>query len=296
MAAIGLVGSVVPTSGVTGFLVGIIGSPIYFATPENGWAEYYHPHLKAWMVPSDRDALRAFFEGGAAGVDAWNAWLAPLAWWGSLVAALLVGSACAMVILRRQWAEHEKLVYPLAAVPIEMAEGASSRSALPDFMRGRLFWFGAALAFLLFAWHATSWFFHGMPGIRFFPHAGYFRFTRYSPGVYIQPLQFYTIGFAYFANLEVLFSIWFFFLVHVVEGASSTASGTRSNGPPIPSARIRPLRRGSASARWPAWSPGVSGWPAPTCGTFSERHCDRTIRWRTARRSFRTGHRSWACC
>ena len=218
VAAIGMVGSVVPTSGVTGFLVGVIGSPIYFATPENGWAEYYHPHLKAWMVPSDREALRGFFEGGTVGVDAWKAWLAPIAWWGSLVAALLVGSACAMVILRRQWAEHEKLVYPLAAVPMEMAEGASTRSALPDFMRGRLFWFGAALAFLLFAWHATSWFFHGMPGIRFFPHAGYFRFTRYSPGVYIQPLQFYTIGFAYFANLQVLFSIWFFFLVHVVEG------------------------------------------------------------------------------
>ena len=151
VAAIGMVGSVVPTSGVTGFLVGVIGSPIYFATPENGWAEYYHPHLKPWMVPTDSGALRAFFEGGGGGVSAWKTWLAPLAWWSSLVAALLVGSACVMVILRRQWAEHEKLVYPLAAVPIEMAEGASSRSALPDFMKGRLFWFGAALAFLLFA-------------------------------------------------------------------------------------------------------------------------------------------------
>ncbi len=122
VAAIGMVGSVVPTSGITGFLVGVIGSPIYFETPENRWAEYYHPHLKSWMVPTDSGALRAFFEGGAAGVQPWKTWLAPLAWWGSLVAALLVGSACTMVILRRQWAEHEKLVYPLAAVPIEMAE------------------------------------------------------------------------------------------------------------------------------------------------------------------------------
>ena len=35
IVAIGMVGSVVPASGVTGFLIGVISTPIYFATPEN---------------------------------------------------------------------------------------------------------------------------------------------------------------------------------------------------------------------------------------------------------------------
>ena len=217
IVAIGMVGSVVPTSGITGFLVGVIASPIYFATPENQWAEFYHPHLTSWLVPSDTNALRAFFEGGEGGGIPWSAWVVPLAWWCGLVFALFAGSACAMVILRKQWAENEKLVYPLATVAIEMADD-SGGGVMPDFMRGRLFWLGAAVAFSLLAWNAISWFFPGVAGIRFFPHAGYFRFTRYSPGVYVQPLQFYTIGFAYFANLQVLLSIWFFFLLHVVEG------------------------------------------------------------------------------
>lgn len=41
VVAIGIVGCVVPTSGITGFLIGVISTPFYFATPENGWAEYY---------------------------------------------------------------------------------------------------------------------------------------------------------------------------------------------------------------------------------------------------------------
>ena len=87
VVAIGIVGSVVPGSGITGFFLGIITSPFYFATPENQWAEFYHPHLSTWMVPTDREALRMFYEGLPAGAQApWTVWLVPLVWWGSLIA------------------------------------------------------------------------------------------------------------------------------------------------------------------------------------------------------------------
>ena len=45
VVAIAIVGAVVPASGVTGFLIGVISTPLYFASPENGWAEFYHPNL-----------------------------------------------------------------------------------------------------------------------------------------------------------------------------------------------------------------------------------------------------------
>ncbi len=219
IVAIGIVGSVVPGSGITGFFVGIISSPYYFATPENGWADFYHPHLGPWMVPTDREALRLFYEGLPPGVPApWGAWLIPLAWWGSLIAAILVGIACLMVILRKQWVEHEKLAYPLVAVPVEMAADANSERLLPGFMQSKLFLGPAVLVFGLFAWKSLSWFLPAIPDITVIPSGGLLRFTQYSPALILQPLQFYTLGFAFFSSLEVLFSVWFFFLVHVVEG------------------------------------------------------------------------------
>ena len=219
VVAIGIVGCVVPTSGITGFLIGVISTPFYFSTPENGWAEYYHPNLDPWVVPTDQEAVRAFYEGLLPGnAIPWRVWLAPLAWWGSLVVAVFAVSATLMIILRKQWVEYEKLAYPIAAVPIEMSQDALSARLFPAFMRSPMFWIAASIPFLIFVWHSLSWAYPLLPSIGLLPHGGYFRFTRYSPGMYIQPMQFLTIGFAYFANTQVLFSVWFFFLLHVLEG------------------------------------------------------------------------------
>ncbi|MFT5368730.1 MAG: hypothetical protein ACI8V2_003697 [Candidatus Latescibacterota bacterium] len=219
IVAIGLVGCAVPASGVTGFLIGVISSPFYFATPENGWAEFYHPNLHAWIVPTNTEALRMFFEGLPPGVPfPWSVWLIPLAWWTSLIAATFAVSASIMVILRKQWADNEKLVYPLVAVPIEMIEQGDEQRFFPNFMQGKMFWVGAIIPFLLFAWMTLSWAYPVLPDLGIFPHAGKFTISRYAPGFYVEPLNLFTIGIAYFANTEVLFSIWFFFLLHVVEG------------------------------------------------------------------------------
>ncbi len=66
--SMGLVGAVIPVEGVVGFLLGMISSLYYFASPENQWAEYYHPYLAAWVIPQGNEAVwRQFFEG--VGVD-----------------------------------------------------------------------------------------------------------------------------------------------------------------------------------------------------------------------------------
>jgi hypothetical protein len=219
IVAIGMVGCVVPASGITGFLIGVIATPIYFSTPENRWAEFYHPHLNSWVVPTEPEALRTFFEGLPLGASIpWGVWVAPLAWWATFILAVFALSASTMVILRKQWSDNEKLVYPLVAVPLEMARDAGAKKLIPEFMRGKLFWIPAIIAFALFFWNTVSWSFPLVPALNIFPNAGDFRFTRYSPVVVMEPLNLFTIGFAYFANTQVLFSVWFFFLLHVVEG------------------------------------------------------------------------------
>ena len=62
--AMGMVGAMVPTSGLMGFFLGIIATPFYFATAENRWAEFFHPHIPEWVAPRDHGhALTWFFDG-----------------------------------------------------------------------------------------------------------------------------------------------------------------------------------------------------------------------------------------
>jgi hypothetical protein len=62
--ACGLVGGTIPSVGLTGYLLGAIAAPYYFATPENQWADYFHPHIPEWLAPRNADgALTYLFEG-----------------------------------------------------------------------------------------------------------------------------------------------------------------------------------------------------------------------------------------
>ena len=217
--SMGLVGAVIPVEGVVGFLLGIISSLYYFASPENLWAEFYHPYLAQWLIPQGSAGIwTQFFEGSLGdAVIPWGMWAPPLFWWATFILGTLWVSACGMVVLRKQWVASERLVFPLASVAIRLVDPeAVGRQPL---MRSRLFWVGVSIPFLLLCWEAVSWFYAGsLPLTRMFFYRT-FRFSRYSTDVVVNPFQFFSMGFGYFANVDVLFSIWFFFLIHVVEGA-----------------------------------------------------------------------------
>lgn len=214
--SMGLAGATVPVEGVVGFLLGIISSFRYFATPENQWADYLLAYLPDWLVPRGSPAIwDQFFEG--VGVDRgvpWAMWAVPLFWWTTFILATLWVTACWMVVLRRQWQEHERLVYPLAAVAVQIVK-LEDQTGRPLLGR-RVFWAGVSLPFAILAWEAASWFSDvplPLTGIY-----GYRPLTLMKGAIplVVNPFQFYSIGFAYFANTDVLFSVWFFFLVHVV--------------------------------------------------------------------------------
>ena len=69
--SMGFICSLGPTYGVSGYLVGVIVTPYYFSTPENRWAEFLHPYLPEWIIPSNRDgAISWFYDGLPAGAPA----------------------------------------------------------------------------------------------------------------------------------------------------------------------------------------------------------------------------------
>jgi len=62
----GTVAAVIPTCGIAGFLMGVVASPYYFASPENRWGEMILPYLPSWIAPTDADnVMTHFFEGHA---------------------------------------------------------------------------------------------------------------------------------------------------------------------------------------------------------------------------------------
>ena len=86
--SMGLVGTSIPIF-LVGFFLALIASPYYYASSENQWSHYVHPHLVKWMVPSDEGhAMSWFFEGLPPGERLpWESWVLPLFWWLSLIFA-----------------------------------------------------------------------------------------------------------------------------------------------------------------------------------------------------------------
>ena len=210
--AMGFVGGA-PITGLISSLV----KPTYFATPENQWATLLHPHIPSWIAPSDVDgSITLFFKGVPAGRKIpWGVWAVPMLWWVLLFGVLAFSAMCISVILRKQWVENERLRFPILEPVLAMTEGWDSDRMWPAFARGRLFWIGASVAFVYIFWNSLPWISPVFPKL---PVKGrlFSFFGRDTPGMftYIDP---FTFSFSYFANLEILFSVWFFFGVFMVE-------------------------------------------------------------------------------
>ncbi|MCA1595521.1 MAG: hypothetical protein LC772_03730 [Chloroflexi bacterium] len=139
-----------------GFLIPHVVSPLYYNAEEPGWS-VFQTVLPRWMAPGDPAAIRTFFRGGTGAVP-WAAWLIPMLAWSSLLIVLFYVMLCINVLMRRQWVDHERLTFPLAAIPLALAEGtqdADSTFRHPlRILHQPLFWPGVALPLVLQAPHA----------------------------------------------------------------------------------------------------------------------------------------------
>ena len=211
----GLVGSAIPANGLTGFMLGIIATPYYYATPENNWASF-HPYVPAWAVPPDVGyAMRWFFNGLPPGeAIPWHVWYVPLFWWATFIAAVIAICATISIILRRQWAEYERLPYPLVEAGLmlvgERDEGTPHRSI----WHSKLFWFGFSLTLFIATWNAVTWISPALPVINVGGRA--LTLLPGAPDIKTR-LNFLTIGLAYFAPAQILGSLLLGLLVATIE-------------------------------------------------------------------------------
>lgn len=213
----GFIGGAFPTKNIAGRLVAVLATPYYKATPENRWGEYVTEHLRPWSVPGNRDgAITHLWEGLPKGQPVpWEAWAAPLFWWFTLLFALFFACLCIAVILRKQWVEHERIVFPLARLPLMMISDPGS-GAIPLF-NNRRFWTGFGIGIFVLAWNVLPRFSHRVPYIPLGPTFS----SALSLGHDFPPLQikfnFVVAAFGYLTNLEVLLSVWLFHVLSLLE-------------------------------------------------------------------------------
>jgi len=205
----------------------------YYATPDIAPPDLYMDVLNPSLVPSlDRTApvIRWAYEGKPPGSPVpYGPWLPVLAVWTLFWLALYWTLACWSLLFFPRWEEHEKLVFPLVQVPLDLVEGLPAR--VPRVFSNKLFWIGFAVSTLLYVLKGLHSYLPVVPGLDLQKDAG--QIFAGGPGVVYNrlPLHIYPemIGIAYLLSAEVGFSVWFFYHFRLFQHFLRLAVGLRGN-------------------------------------------------------------------
>ncbi len=203
-----LVTASVSGKGLTSQFLPILAGLGYFASPENRWEELVLPHVKDWLIPRDMEAIRGFYEGGAA--VPWGYWAGVVLPWLFFLVCLFFTSVCVISIFRKQWVENERVLFPINELPIAMSEGAGGKELIGSFFSNRLMWAGFAVAFALGSLRGLNAFFPFIQPVELF-ELQTFRVFRGTVSLAVL-VSFPVMGFIYFVNTHLSFSLWFFAL------------------------------------------------------------------------------------
>jgi hypothetical protein len=200
----------------------------YYASPENQWARIIQPNVPVWLQVTQPEAVRWYFEGKPAGTAVpWEVWATPMLMWGSFTIALYAACFSIGCLVRKDWIEGQRLSFPIAALPIEMA-GDAVPSASSSFFRSRLMWLGFALPVVQSLLQMGHAFVPAVPYVplyfdvgRWWAGSGVWDSIRYTT-VYIG-LE--TIGIMALMPAEISLSLWFFFVFNRVQTVLFAALG-----------------------------------------------------------------------
>lgn len=220
MSSVGIIRRVLPAMSVLS----------YFGSAQNHFGELARD-LPRWYAPRDADALREMYEGADPSrlgpLVPWDVWAGPLASWGGFLLVFFATLLCLALLLREHWTRVERLGYPIAAFSLDIADSAGTRSGRPPLLRDRVMWVGFACAVLLNAmnvWSALDPVVTA-PGLWF----GLGRFFTEYPLSVLGDIQISyrpeLIGLLYLVPLDVLLSIWVFYLVLQAEKLAMTVGG-----------------------------------------------------------------------
>ncbi len=214
------VSTVLSSSGGIHFLIPTITAVHYFGNANNQWAETFGKAVPDWLTQNDPDALKAFYLGSSQ-VDL-SRWATEIAIWSAFLLVFACATLCLSLILRKQWIESEHLPFPTVTLPLEIA---SEKTPL---FRNSLFWMGFGLPFLIVCWNTFQANYPALPGFSLrgidvtnsitsppWNAMGRLKFTFFP----------FAVGIGYLLSTEVVFSVWFFYVVSKLQAVFGSAMG-----------------------------------------------------------------------
>ena len=204
----------IPSLGLSAYLVPIMASTPYYATVENEWETLFFQYIPKWLAPTEHKAMRYFYEGLPGGMAIpWRLWVEPLFIWSIFALALYLVMISLCVILRRQWIENEKLIFPLVQLPLDILRDDKKSRLIPPFFKNNLMWIGFAIPAIIHGVNGLHFHIPAVPQITLFYDLGIYFGSR--PWDIIKPLwaiiHFSVIGFVYLIPVQLSFSLWFFY-------------------------------------------------------------------------------------
>ena len=169
--------------------------------------------------PSFDVSLRRYFFGDTPWGDWW-----PVLWrWGLLALLTYVILITFNVLIFRQWAHNEKLIYPLAELPMILGGKSDSKhGGVPEIFKSGLFWIGFLLAAGILGWNflARSQLISSIAPLDLNN-----KWEPYIKGTWLRALLpstrsqifFTVIGLSFFTPAKTSFSLWFFRVVYMIQ-------------------------------------------------------------------------------
>ena len=222
-----MVTSGIPSSGLLRYMVPCGTVPYYYADPGNHWQELFWDRIPTWMAVSDPEAVAWFWEGLPAGASMpWHPWWIMMSRWSIFFGALWLMMLCLAALVRKQWADRERLTFPLVQFPLEVLREDQRGPGAP-FFANRLVWIGAGVVFLIHVINGLHQHFPALPAIplrwllcSYFPDRPWNAIMPLCMGIF-----FSAVGFGYLLPHETAAGFWFPVLFVKLEAVVLNAIG-----------------------------------------------------------------------
>lgn len=223
LLSVWIVANMVAGRGLLHPLLSSLPGPTYYAR-SGTVARAVPEYLPSWLAITDKAAARDYFEGHGVAVP-WNAWQRPLLTWTLFFVPFLLANICLCALFEQVWVRHERLAFPLVALPLEALSPEAGRAETPGFRNALRI--GLAVPVLLHGFGIAHAYLPGVPCIPFYNDVSLMINT--PPWTALRPLyvNFYPllVGLTFLAPTDITLSVWFFLLLNKLEMVTAGAAG-----------------------------------------------------------------------
>ncbi len=223
-----LVACAIPSQGLLRMLIPSMTTPFYYGNTNPSYFEaLMRAGLPDWLFPvpisdprSPQSAIIQNFYGKVPDGDPipYGPWIRPVLCWGIYLSGFFSACIALAYLLRTQWAENERLAFPLVQLQTSLIEAPEPGRAFNSLFHKRSFWIATIAVLIVHSFNALHLYNEKLwPEI---PRAYDFRaklaeppWSYVSEFIRANRIYFTFIGATYFIRSRTAFSIWFIYLL-----------------------------------------------------------------------------------